>query len=59
MRHAAACAVLVTLIVIVYGVSLGHQFVFDDTSLVVDNELVQLPLSRAGELLTGATGGIS
>ena len=47
------------LIVVVYGVSLGHQFVFDDTSLVVDNELVQLPLSRAGELLTGTSGGIS
>ena len=59
MRHAAACAVLVALIVVVYGVSLGHQFVFDDTSLVVDNELVQLPLSRAGELLTGTSGGIS
>lgn len=59
VRHAAACAVLVALIVVVYGVSLGHQFVFDDISLVVDNELVQLPLSRAGELLTGTSGGIS
>lgn len=50
---------LVAVIGLVYGVSLGHQFVFDDTSLVVGNELVQLPLSRAGELLTGASGGIS
>lgn len=47
------------LIALVYGVSLRHQFVFDDTSLVVENELVQLPLSRAHELLTGAAGGIS
>lgn len=47
------------LIVLVYGVSIGHQFVFDDTSLVVENELVQLPLSRAHELLTSAVGGIS
>lgn len=59
VRHVAACAALVVLIALVYGVSLGHQFVFDDTSLVVENELVQLPLARAGELLAGASGGIS
>jgi tetratricopeptide (TPR) repeat protein len=51
--------VLVALIALVYGVSLGHRFVFDDTSLVVENELVELPLSRAPELLTGTSGGIS
>lgn len=44
---------------LVYGVSIGHQFVFDDTSLVVGNELVQLPLSRAHELFTSAAEGIS
>lgn len=47
------------LIALVYGVSVGHEFVFDDTSLIVENELVELPLSRAGELLSGTDGGIS
>jgi tetratricopeptide (TPR) repeat protein len=51
--------VLVALIALVYGVSLGHRFVFDDTSLVVDNELVELPLAQAHELLTGTSDGIS
>lgn len=59
MRHVAACAVIVALIALVYGVSVGHQFVFDDTSLVVGNELVQLPLSRAPQLLAGTAGGIA
>lgn len=47
------------LIALVYGISVGHDFVFDDTSLVVENDLVELPLSRAHELLTGANAGIS
>lgn len=47
------------LIALVYGVSVGHDFVFDDTSLVVENDLVELPLSRAHELLIGTDGGIS
>ena len=42
-----------------FGVSVGHRFVFDDTSLVVENELVRLPLSRAHELVVGEGGGIS
>jgi len=59
LRHAAAAAALVGLIALVFGVSVGHEFVFDDTSLVVENELVRLPLSRAHELLVGNAGGIS
>ena len=50
---------LVGLIALVFGVSVGHQFVFDDTSLVVENEMVRLPLSRTPELLAGTSGGIS
>ena len=59
MRHAVAAAALVGLIALVFGVSVGHEFVFDDTSLVVENELVRLPPSRAHELLVGNAGGIS
>lgn len=59
MRHVAAAAALVALIALVYGASLGNQFVFDDHSLVVENELVQLPLARAYALLAPGAAGIS
>jgi protein O-mannosyl-transferase len=49
----------VVLIALVFGVAVGHQFVFDDQTLVVDNELVQLPLSRAHELLLSPGPGVS
>jgi len=59
MRHVAAAAALVALIAVVYGASVGHQFVFDDQALVVDNPVVQLPLSRVHELLLGTETGIT
>ena len=59
MRHLAAAAALVVLIALVYGVAVGHQFVFDDQTLVVENELVQLPLGRAHELLLSPGPGVS
>jgi hypothetical protein len=58
MWHVVAAVVLVGLIAAVYGTSIEHEFVFDDTSLVVENPLVRLPLSRAHELLRSDGGGI-
>lgn len=59
VRHLAAAAALALLIALVYGVAVGHQFVFDDQTLVVENELVQLPLSRAHELLLSPGPGVA
>lgn len=59
MRHVAAIAALVVLIALVYGGTVGHGFVFDDQALVVDNEAVRLPLSRAHELLFEPEAGIA
>jgi len=59
VRHLAAVAALVVLIALVYGGTVDHGFVFDDQSLVVDNEAVRLPLSRAHELLLEPEAGIA
>lgn len=58
MRHVAAAAALVVLIVLVYGASARNQFVFDDLTLVVENPAVQLPLGQAYQLFLGATEGM-
>jgi len=56
VRHLAAVAALVLLTALVYGGAVGHEFVFDDQALVVDNPAVRLPLSRAHELLLEPEG---
>ncbi|MEW6273031.1 MAG: tetratricopeptide repeat protein [Thermodesulfobacteriota bacterium] len=58
MRHVAAALALVALIASAYGGALGHEFVFDDQALVVENPVVRLPLSQAYELLVGSESGI-
>jgi len=58
MRHVAAAAALVALIVLVYGASAGNKFVFDDQTLVVENPVVQLPLGQAYQLFLGAPEGV-
>jgi len=57
-RHAGALSLL-ALVGAVYGGSLAHDFAFDDWQLVIDNEVVTWPLSRALDLFDPSSPGIS
>ena len=58
-RHAVAGLGLVALVVVVYGGSVSHEFVFDDWELVVGNGVVTWPLSRAMDVFEHRPGGVS
>lgn len=47
------------LVAAVYGGSLGHEFVFDDWHLVVENAVVKWPLSDAPVVFEHRPGGVS
>ncbi len=59
MRHVGAALGLVALVAVVYGASVGHEFVFDDHLLVVGNPVVRLPPSEIARVLFGTDTGIS
>jgi len=59
VRHVAAALGLVLLVAVVYGASVGHEFVFDDHLLVVGNPVVRLPLAQAGDVFLWTGQGIA